>query len=72
MCVYSASRICLIYHTSKTTTDMQAAVTKGKKSNAGYMYITDDEMPNPYDTLPTYYQQEVAALAATATGLTCP
>ena len=37
-----------------------------------YMYITDDVMPNPYDKLPTYYKQEVAALAATATGLICP
>ena len=72
MCSYPASRISLIYHSSKTTTQMRAAVTKGKKSNAGYMYITDDVMPNPYDKLPTYYKQEVAALAATATGLICP
>jgi len=29
-----------------------------KNSNCNYYYITDDTSPNPYDTLPTYWQNE--------------
>ncbi len=33
----------------------------------GLMYITDDNLPNPYDTLPSYLQNLVSALAQPAT-----
>jgi hypothetical protein len=29
----------------------------------GYVYITNDVEPNPYDTVPSYFAQEVAALS---------
>ena len=50
---------------------MLAAVTRGKQLNAGFMYITDDVLNNPYDRLPTYYKQEVAALAVTSSTIPC-
>jgi hypothetical protein len=28
------------------------------------IYVTDDTMPNPYDVLPSYWQQEVERAAA--------
>jgi len=33
-----------------------------KNYNCSLMYITDDEMPNPYDTLPTYFDEEIELL----------
>lgn len=41
---------------------MVQAVLKSKEKNAGYVYITDDGMPNPYDQLPTFYEDEVQLL----------
>jgi hypothetical protein len=32
-----------------------------QERNSGYIYITDDAYPNPWDTLPTYWDSEVAA-----------
>jgi hypothetical protein len=60
-----------MYHSAKNATEMLKAVAGGKKLNSGFMYITDDTMPNPYDRLPTFYKQEVSALAATSAGITC-
>jgi hypothetical protein len=71
MCSVDASSICLMYHSAKNSSEMLKAVSRGKQLNAGFMYITDDTMPNPYDKLPTFYKQEVAALAATSTSITC-
>lgn len=31
--------------------------------NAGEVYITDDDVPNPYDQLPSFWTQEVASLS---------
>jgi hypothetical protein len=70
LCAIDASSICIMYHTA-TSSQMLAAVSKGKKLNAGFMYITDDTMNNPYDRLPTYYKQEVDALAVTSSSITC-
>jgi hypothetical protein len=38
--------------------DLQLAFQR----NAGWVFITDDDLPNPYDTLPSYWDQEVAAI----------
>ena len=43
---------------------MSSYVTKAKSQNAGWVFITNDKLPNPYDTLPTYWTQEVSAIAA--------
>jgi Spherulation-specific family 4 len=32
--------------------------------NAGYVYITNETLPNPYSQLPSYWDQEVSALVA--------
>ena len=39
-------------------TNLNLAVTR----RAGYIYITDDVLPNPWDRLPTYWAEEVAAI----------
>jgi hypothetical protein len=39
-------------------TDLQLAYQR----NAGWVYVTDADLPNPYDRLPSYWDQEVAAI----------
>lgn len=34
----------------------------------GYLYVTNDLLPNPWDTLPPYWAAEVSAVAGTVTG----
>ena len=33
-------------------------------ANASYLYVTDANLPNPYNVLPSYFNQEVSSLAA--------
>ena len=33
-----------------------------KNSNCKYYYITDDNLPNPYDSLPSYFDEEINEL----------
>ena len=71
ICEFDASSVALIYHTAGSTEEMLAAVARGKEINAGFMYITDDVLDNPFDTLPTFYREEVEALVATLGEVTC-
>ncbi|MBI0330504.1 spherulation-specific family 4 protein [Burkholderia plantarii] len=61
--VYGASRfIHIVYNatSSQLTGDLQFAVASG----AGGVYITSLKLPNPYNGLPSYWSQEVSAVAA--------
>jgi hypothetical protein len=42
-----------------TATAMSNYVGLAVSRNAGWIYITDDTLPNPYDTLPSYWTNEV-------------
>ena len=48
----------LIY-AAKSQTDMENAVKLSKQRNAGYVYVTDDVLDNPWDTLPAYFNDEL-------------
>jgi hypothetical protein len=39
-------------------------IEKALQYNAGYVYVTDQTPPNPYCQLPSYWDQEVSAIAA--------
>ena len=39
-------------------TSLRAAVQK----HLGYVYVTDDKLPNPWDTLPVYWEAEIQAV----------
>jgi len=41
---------------------------KAIRFNAGYVYITNDVLPNPWDSLPSYWNLEVDAIAARNAG----
>jgi spherulation-specific family 4 protein len=52
----------LIYNVS-TAAVMQSDVALAAARNARYVYVTDDNLPNPWDTLPSYWNQEVSTIA---------
>jgi hypothetical protein len=45
-------------HTTPSSTNMTNAMNLAVSRNAGYVYITNDILPNPWDTLPTYWTSE--------------
>ncbi|MET9218429.1 spherulation-specific family 4 protein [Streptomyces sp. NPDC003300] len=59
----------LVYDTPAQA-DMENAVALSKQRNAGYLYVTPDNLPNPWDTLPTgaYWSDELAKAAAAGSG----
>ena len=57
----------LIYGAS-TEADMENAISLSKSRDAGYVYVTDDTLPNPYDTLPSsYWSDEQSQISMWAT-----
>lgn len=50
-----------VYSTSNQTR-MNTAVNKSRTLNAAYLYITHDALPNPWDTLPTYWNAELSKI----------
>jgi hypothetical protein len=59
----------LVYDTP-TQANMENAVSLSKQRNAGYLYVTNDNLPNPWDTLPTgtYWSDELSQAAANGSG----
>lgn len=62
----------LVYDTP-TQANMDNAVSLSKQRNAGYVYVTDDNLPNPWDTLPTgtYWSDELTQVTSGAGGGSC-
>ncbi|OAE23509.1 hypothetical protein AXG93_938s1050 [Marchantia polymorpha subsp. ruderalis] len=67
MAKYAPSRFYHIVY-KVTQANLISTMTKSKKSRAGGVYITNDVLPNPYDTAPTpftsYWKAQVAKAAA--------
>jgi hypothetical protein len=61
---YPAARFWHIVHTTSTQARMLNAVRLSKARNAGWIYVTPDREPNPYDTLPAnaYWSSELGAV----------
>lgn len=58
---YPASKFThLVYATSSSKYMKDAILTKSKNRNAGYVYVTNDVLPNPWDTLPSYWSTELS------------
>jgi Spherulation-specific family 4 len=60
-----------LHYNVDTVAAMQQLLTQAQARHAGYVYITDDRYTpgstvdtNPFDQLPSYWQAEVAAVAA--------
>lgn len=58
---YPQERFLHLVYGADTEEKMLTAVNKSKNNNAGYVYITNDALPNPWDTIPSYFQSEIKA-----------
>jgi hypothetical protein len=47
-----ASRISNLVYSASSQRTMGQVCSRSKSLNAGYVYVTDDALPNPWDTLP--------------------
>lgn len=63
---YDARRFWHLIYSTPNTRAMDKVVNLSKKRNAGWVYVTPDALPNPWDTLPqgTYWNKELTALKA--------
>jgi hypothetical protein len=59
----SPSQIANIVYDATTGCQAGYALLKALRFNAGYVFITDGVLPNPYGGLPAYWTQEVEAIA---------
>jgi hypothetical protein len=57
-------RIANLVYDVPTADAMGAALGKAIQFNAGYVYLTDDVLSNPWDTLPPYWEEQVEAVRA--------
>lgn len=54
----------LIYRVTSADT-MHQYVALAARRHAGYVFVADDTLPNPWDTLPGYWGQEIAVVETT-------
>ena len=57
---YAASRFAHLFYNVPSAADMLSLALLADGRNVGYTYFTNDVLPNPWDTLPTYWDAEVA------------
>ena len=63
---YPARRFYHLVYAVPTAATMRTAVRLSKQRNAGWVYLTPDNLPNPWNTLPegAYWTGELAALGS--------
>ena len=60
---YAPSRFAHLIHATNSETEMRDAASLAFKRRGGYVYITNDLLPNPWDSLPPYFASEVTQLS---------
>lgn len=61
---YAANRFANLVYNIGSATEMQTIVGLAQSRNVGYIYVTNDNGANPWDTLPSYWKAEVTAVSA--------
>ncbi len=61
---YPRERFANIVYAARSKTDLIYTLDQAGQNRAGSVYITDGRLPNPYQGLPAYWGQEVAAIRA--------
>jgi hypothetical protein len=56
---YPSERFAALVHTAPDTATMRTSIDIAIARNVGYMYVTDDILPNPWDTLPGFWEEEM-------------
>lgn len=59
-----ASRFAHLVYEVPNAAAMQATIARARAMNVGHVYVTDDDISNPWDRLPSYWAEEVGAVAA--------
>jgi hypothetical protein len=59
---YPANRFGHLVYAVSAAATMSNYVHLAQARNAGFIFITDDLLPNPWDTLPAYWEAEVSLL----------
>ena len=57
----------LVYQT-RNARAMRNTIRKAVRRHAGLIYVTNDQFPNPWDSLPSYWEQEVDCVIAINNG----
>jgi hypothetical protein len=63
---YPANRFANIVHSVAAPADMHRTMTRAAESRAGWVFITNRKLPNPYDGLPDYWTEETEDVAPSA------
>lgn len=61
---YPAERFAMLVHTTSDVNTMKSHVDLALTRHIGYVYVTNDIMDNPWDTLPSYWTEFVDYLAS--------
>lgn len=69
---YPASRFAVLLHDIATPAAMRASVDLAVRRNVGYVYATNDGLPDPWDSLPSYWTDLVACVSAYRTAAGSP
>ena len=66
---YPSSKIAHLVHDTPTSSDMTDALRLARERNAGYVYVTNDwYTSNPWDSLPTYWTEELSEMLKNSSG----
>jgi hypothetical protein len=57
---YAPSHFFNVVFNVPNSASMTQVLTKAEQDNAGYVYATNDVLPNPYDTVPSYLAAEAS------------
>lgn len=57
---YAASRFWHLVYSADDRTQLTDVVGLSKSRNVGWIYVTDDVLDNPWDTLPSFWSEELA------------
>lgn len=59
---YDKNKFMHLVYGAAGATNMDKVTTLASVRNVGYLYVTNDNIPNPWDTLPSYFQEELDSL----------
>ena len=61
---YPASRFAALIYAEPTVAGMHSNIVSALQRNIGFIYVTDDDLSNPWDSLSTYWEDEVSYVRA--------
>lgn len=67
---FPGERFAHLVHSAGNVDQMLAIVSRMKAYDVGMAFVTDDQMPNPYDRLPTFWNTTVMAFVPEPQGAT--